>query len=173
MTKGYIAYTTPALTVGVEGFINNIRQDTKATLIGGGADSINTAAQGISLYVHGDIIPRVLRFFVRYDGYNPNHHVDNGLYSGYSALSSPNGYNTPGYHLTISPSTGTPTAATATSDITAKEQFFTVGLDFTPVKGIHLMPNIWYNHYSSQQASGPAADYDLVYRMTFSFQFGK
>ena len=34
MLKGFIAYTTPALTIGVEGYINsNIRNDTKATFI--------------------------------------------------------------------------------------------------------------------------------------------
>jgi len=173
MTKGYIAYTTPGLTVGVEGFVNTIRKDTKATRIAGGADTINTAAQGISLYVHGDIIPNTLRFFVRYDWYNPNHQLDNGTYSGYAGIASPNGYNTPGYHLTYNPGTGTPTAATATTDITAKERFITVGLDFTPMKGVHFMPNIWYNHYASQLATGAMADYDLVYRMTFYFVFGR
>ena len=173
MTKGYIAYNTPGLTIGLEGFINTIRSDVKATKIAGGADTINTAAQGISFYVHGDIIRNVLRFFVRYDGYNPNHKIDNGIYSGYAPISSPNGYETPGYHVTYSPSTGTPTAATPTNDITAKEEFFTVGLDFTPMKGVHLMPNVWYNHYSSQLSTGSNADYDLVYRMTFYFTFGR
>jgi hypothetical protein len=173
MLKGYIAYNTPALTVGVEGFINTIRADTKATRIAGGADTINTAAQGISFYVHGNIIPGKLRFFARYDGYNPNHKVDNGTYSNYAGISSPGGYNTPGYHMTFSPSTGTPLTATATTDITAKESFITAGLDFTPVKNVHFMPNIWYNHYSSQLSTGSMADYDLVYRMTFYFVFGK
>ena len=173
MTKGYIAYNTPGLTVGAEGFINTIRNDTKATKIAGGADTTNTAAQGISFYVHGNIIKNVLRFFARYDGYNPNHKIDNNIYSGYAGISSPNGYNTPGYHITYNPSTGTPTAATPTTDITAKEQFITVGLDFTPMRGVHLMPNVWYNHYASQLSTGSMADYDLVYRMTFSFTFGK
>jgi hypothetical protein len=173
MTKGYIAYNTPGLTVGVEGFINNIRNDTKATEIAGGADTINTAAEGISLYVHGNIIKNKLRFFVRYDGYNPNHNIKNNIYSGYAAISSPNGYNSPGYHLTYSPSTGAPTAATPTTDITAKERFITAGLDFILTKGVDLMPNIWYNHYASQLSTGSMADYDLVYRMTFNFVFGK
>ena len=173
MTKGYIAYNTPGLTVGVEGFINIIRNDTKATEIAGGADTINTSAQGISFYVHGDIIKNKLRFFARYDGYNPNHNINNNIYSGYAGISSPNGYNTPGYHITYSPSTGAPTAATPNNDITAKEQFILVGLDFTPFKDVHFMPNIWYNHYASQLSTGPMADYDLVYRMTFWFAFGK
>ncbi|MBS1663735.1 MAG: hypothetical protein JST68_22010 [Bacteroidetes bacterium] len=173
MMKAYVAYNTPGLTVGVEGFINTIRDDVKATQHDGGADTINTAAQGISLYIHGDIIPNKLRYFLRYDGYNPNHKIDNGKYSGYAGLGSPNGYETPGYHITYNPSNGTPTAATATTDITAKERFITAGLDFTPMKGVHFMPNVWYNHYSSQLAGGAMGDYDLVYRMTFSISFGR
>ena len=38
------------------------------------------------------------------------------------------------------------------------------------------MPNIWYDRYIGQQANltGRAArDYDLVYRVTFYFTFGK
>jgi hypothetical protein len=174
MTKAFIAYTTPALTVGVEGFINTIRNDTKATKIAGGADTINTAAQGISFYVHGDIVKNYLRFFARYDMYNPNHKVDNSIYSGYAGISPPNGYNSVGYKLAYSPSTGTPTAITATTtDPTSKEGFITAGLDFTPAKNVHFMPNIWYTHYASQLASGKQADYDMVYRMTFYFVFGK
>ena len=54
-----------------------------------------------------------------------------------------------------------------------KEQFITAGLDFTPVKNVHLMPNIWYNKYTNQ---GPANLYnsnDMVYRVTFYYVFGK
>jgi len=173
MVKAYIAYTTPALTIGAEGFINTIRNDTKATKIGGGADTINTAAQGLSLYVHGNIVPGKLRFFARWDGYNPNNNVNTGKYSAYAGLSSPNGYNSPGAKITYNASTGAPSAAVATTDITSKEMFITAGLDFTPAKNVHFMPNIWYSHYASQLSAGKFADYDLVYRMTFYFVFGK
>lgn len=177
MIKGYLAYTTPALTIGAEGFINTIRADTKAVLPGGvGADTINTVAQGLSFYVHGDIIKDKLRFFARWDGYNPNTKVDNNKYSGYAGIKSPSGYMTPGYKLTFDPSTGTPNGATATTDPTSKEMFITAGLDFTPAKNVHFMPNIWYNHYKSQlnnQTGSSNGDYDMVYRMTFYFIFGK
>jgi hypothetical protein len=177
MWKGYIAYTTPALTIGAEGFINTIRNDTKATFItppagGFSADTINTQANGISLYIHGDIVKNKLRFFARYDGYNPNKKINNSIYKSYSGVSSPNGYNSNSYEATYN-NTGGVASVTATGDITSKESFFTVGLDFTPVKGVHFMPNIYYNHYSSQLAAGTNADYDLVYRMTFYFVFGK
>ena len=178
MIKGYIAYNTPALTIGAEGFINTIRMDTKATKIAGGADTINTVAEGLSLYVHGNIVPGKLRFFARWDGYNPNHKVNNSIYSGYAGISSPNGYNSVAYKLAYSSNTGSPSAITATiNDPTSKEMFITAGLDFTPVKNVHLMPNIWYNHYATQLTGAAKTaepnNYDLVYRMTFYFVFGK
>lgn len=172
MWKGYAAYTTPALTIGVEGFINTIRNDTKATLIAGGADTINTSARGISFYIHGDIVKNKLRFFARYDRYNPNKKIDNNIYSNYSGISSPAAYNTNSYAATYN-NTGGVASVTPTGDITSKESFLTLGLDLTPYKNVHFMPNIWYNHYSSQLASGTNAGYDLVYRMTFFFVFGK
>jgi hypothetical protein len=178
MVKGYIAYNTPALTIGAEGYVNTIRADTKATFIGGGADTINTAAQGISFYVHGNIIKDRLRFFARYDAYNPNHNVNSSKYSGYAGISSPNGYNSVAYKLTYSPSTGAPTAVASTiSDPTSKEAFITAGLDFTPAKNVHFIPNIWYTHYATQLTGAAATaepnNYDMVYRMTFYFVFGK
>jgi hypothetical protein len=178
MIKGYIAYNTPALTIGAEGFINTIRADTKATKIAGGADTINTVAEGLSLYIHGNIIPGKLRFFARWDGYNPNHKVNNSIYNAYAGISSPNGYNSVAYKLTYSASTGTPSAIASTiNDPTSKEQFITAGLDFTPVKNVHLMPNIWYNHYATQLTGAAKTaepnNYDIVYRMTFYFVFGK
>jgi hypothetical protein len=178
MIKGYIAYNTPALTIGAEGFINTIRMDTKATKIAGGADTINTVAEGLSLYVHGNIVPGKLRFFARWDGYNPNHKVNSNIYSAYAGISSPNGYNSVAYKLAYSASTGTPSAITATiNDPTSKEMFITAGLDFTPVKNVHFMPNIWYSHYATQLTGAAKTaepnNYDLVYRMTFYFVFGK
>ncbi|HEY5463987.1 MAG TPA: hypothetical protein VIJ95_12075 [Hanamia sp.] len=172
MWKGFAAYTTPALTIGVEGFVNTIRNDTKATLVGGGADTINTAAQGISFYIHGNIVKNKLRFFARFDRYNPNKKIDNDTYKSYSGISSPNGYNSNSYEATYNSSGGV-ASVTPTGDITSKESFVTVGLDFTPYKNVHFMPNIWYNHYSSQLTGVSNGDYDLVYRMTFYFVFGK
>ena len=172
MVKGFVAYTTPAFTIGVEGFANTIRNDTKATKIAGGADTINTQANGISFYVHGDIVKNKLRFFARVDTYNPNKKIDNSVYKSYTGISSPSGYNTGSYEATYS-SSGSVASVTSTGDVTAKETFLTLGLDITPVKNVHFMPNIWYSHYSSQLAAGTNADYDLVWRMTFYFVFGK
>jgi hypothetical protein len=174
MLKGYIAWTTPWLTVGVEGYINTIRNDTKATLIAGGADTIDTKANGISFYVHGAIVPEKLRWFARVDTYNPNKNVNTGLYSAYAGISSPSAYNTPGYKYSYAGSTtGAPTAETSTGDPTSKETFITAGLDFMPARDVHFEPNVWVVKYSSQLAAGSEADQDVVWRLTFFYVFGR
>jgi hypothetical protein len=180
MLKGFIAYNTQPLTIGVEGFINTIRNDTRAYLgSGNGSDTLNTVASGISFYVHGDIVPEKLRFFARVDLYNPNKNYNSGD-SAYAAISAPSGYGTPGYKMTYSASTGAPTAATSTGDPTAKETFFTVGLDYTPYKNIHFEPNLWMVHYNSQLANPPGVASgvsngmsDVVWRLTFFYVFGR
>ena len=59
------------------------------------------------------------------------------------------------------------------NDPNTKEQFITAGLDFTPAKNVHLMPNIWYNKYTNQGPANLYNSYDLVYRVTFYYVFGK
>jgi hypothetical protein len=161
MLKGYIAYNTPALTIGVEGFVNNLKNDVTATKIAGGTDLLSVAAKGLSMYVHGNIVPNKLRFFARYDMFNPNNKVDNNTYSKY--LQTTGNYNDNSY-----PGAGT----VGNSDETYKQVFITAGLDFTPAKNIHFMPNLWYNSYDTQFATSNK-DHDMVWRATFYFTFGK
>jgi hypothetical protein len=55
-----------------------------------------------------------------------------------------------------------------------KENFITAGVDWTPVKNVHLMPNIWFDSYSSMKnnVSGKAKnDYDMTARLTFYYIF--
>lgn len=160
MLKGYVAYNTPGLTVGVEAYINNLKNDNFATKIAGGVDTLSSKANGISMYIHGQIVKDKLRFFARVDTYKPMNVVDNNTYSKY--VGKLGNYNDDTY------SKGT----TATGDQTYKQTFMTIGLDFTPVKNVHFMPNIWYNHYATQLSTANS-DYDLVYRMTFYYVFGK
>ena len=59
---------------------------------------------------------------------------------------------------------------------TTKESFATLGVDIVPYKNIHIMPNLWYNHYASKLpgASGNLkGDYDLEARVTLYFLFNK
>ena len=158
MTKAYIAYNTPGLTIGVEGYVNVLKNDNLAARFAANAnghlvDTMTSNALGISAYVHGDIIKGKLRFFARYDNTKPNSKVDAATYKSYANAAGNYDYNN-------------------------KEQFVTAGLDYTPVKNVHFMPNIWYNNYKSENYNAIAgsklkSDYDAVYRLTFYFVFGK
>ena len=147
MIKGFVAYNTPAVTVGIEAFLNHekndvvgIRESTK--------DTTNANAIGLSTYIHGNIIKNKLRFFARFDIYNPDVDYDNGAFTRYTGLSSNYEPNN-------------------------KENFITAGLDYTPAKNIHIMPNVWYNRYKGQQSQNPNINHDFVYRATFFYVFGK
>lgn len=148
MVKGILAYTVPAITVGVEGYINNLKNDNQATEIAtGNVDVLTVKAKGLSIFVHGTIVKKQLNFFARYDAFNPDNKIDNSVYNKY--VGNTGGFNDP----------------------STKEQFMTGGLDFTPTANVHLMPNIWINHYTNQ---GYAAKYntsDVVYRFTFYYRF--
>jgi hypothetical protein len=180
MIKGFLAWNSSATdksmnpgsgyTIGVEGFINNLKADNVAPRIDGAIDTLSTAPNGISFYVHGDIVPGKLRFFARYDMYNPNNKVNSAVYKSYSGNTG--NYNDNSFHTVYNNNLATPTVTyTTTGDQTYKQNFITAGLDWKPTNRVHFMPNVWYNSYSSQIASNK--DYDLVLRLTFFFSFGK
>ena len=63
MTKLYVAYNTPALTIGVEGFVNHLQNDVTATSRSPAVRiSFSPTASGLSMYIHGNIVPNKLRF---------------------------------------------------------------------------------------------------------------
>lgn len=51
------------------------------------------------------------------------------------------------------------------------ENFFVVGLDYTPIKNVHLMPNIWVDAFSDKSSAGVRRDADVVVRMTFFYVY--
>ncbi|MBD0333835.1 MAG: hypothetical protein ICV66_14425 [Chitinophagaceae bacterium] len=150
MVKGFVAYTIPAITVGVEAFINHGKNDVVG-IATAGQDTLDAHARGISAFVRGPIIKDKVGFFARMDYYNPNHDYDNGRYDTYKGFTAPYEPNN-------------------------KEHFVTAGLDFTPIKNVHFAPNVWYNNYKGQQTGLTGAakkDYDLVYRLTFYYVYGR
>lgn len=150
MVKGFVAWTTPKLTVGVEAFTNHLVGGALTTDAAKNKSYVNVNAVALSAYVRGPIYKNKLGFFARYDSYNPN-----------TSFNTAVTYTVP---------------LIAQYDSNTKEQFVTAGLDFTPIPNVHIMPNIWYNKYTAQQANltgRAASDYDLVYRLTAFFVFGK
>lgn len=150
MVKGFIAYTVPKITIGVEGYINNLKNDDQATEIStANVDVLSVQAKGISFFVRGIVLKDKLNFFARYDGFNPDNKIDNSKYNKY--VGNTGGFNDP----------------------VTKEQFITAGLDFTPMKNVHLMPNIWVNKDIDQGFTPKYNGNDLVWRITFYYVYGK
>lgn len=147
MVKLLVGYTGKNIAAGVEGFIRHGKNDFTRTTIPK-TDTINMNSVGVSLFLRGRIINK-LGFFARVDCFQPTLKFDNkSSYTGFSSRYNPN----------------------------VREQFATIGLDYQPAKGVHFMPNIWTNAYQNRNsnATGKAKfDYDLVYRLTFYFTFGK
>ncbi len=150
MMKIFVGYTTKSFTVGAEVFLNHGQKDIVAEQ-NGIKDTLSGNSFGVSVFVRGKIISDKLSFFARADVFNPYLNYDKSSYSNYTGLSK--NYN---------PNT--------------KELFLTAGLDFTPIKNVHFMPNVWFNGYQNQDngITGRAGkDYDIVYRLTFYYVFGK
>ena len=152
MLKGILAYTTPFLTLGVEAFTDNI--DNGVNLVNGSAKTpANARAEGISFNAYGSIIKDKLGFIARFDTYNPDAEF----------VTSATSY-------TVNTNLGSYSPYT-------KEQFYVVGIDYTPAPNIHFSPNIWLDRFKDQQASTATGyvndDHTLIYRLTFFFTFGK
>ena len=147
MLKGMIAYTAPKFTVGVEAFMNSIMNDDIVTTKTG-LDTITNKAMAISVFARGRIYRDILGFFVRYDNYNPSGNNTNSLYTKDAPI-------------------------TATYDPNTKEQFFTAGIDYSPISKIHIMPNVWYNEYDNAGPQNLRNGYDLVYRLSLYYVYGK
>jgi hypothetical protein len=149
MFKGFVAYTTPKLTVGVEAYTQKIVNGVTNTTTNTPQDA---TVEAISVYAHGPIYKDKLNFFARYDGYNPD-----------------NNYNVAD---TYTINTNFPNYSPAT-----KEHFYTAGLDFTPAKNVHIEPNVWFIQYKDQRTPSTAGyvpdGHVLVYRLTFYFLFGR
>ncbi|HTK21959.1 MAG TPA: hypothetical protein VL442_20720 [Mucilaginibacter sp.] len=150
MLKGFVAYTSSKISVGVEAYTQKLTNGVTNTTAAAPADA---TAQALSIWVKGAIVKDKLGFFARYDGYNPDKD-----YIGTDAYAA-----TPGIYNAYTP--------------VYKEKFYTVGLDFTPTKNVHFSPNLWLVDYKDQRNSGVtgrvADDHNLVYRMTFYYVFGK
>ncbi|MBA3827937.1 MAG: hypothetical protein H0X33_03285 [Taibaiella sp.] len=161
MSKIFVAWQDKKFTVGVEAYMNTLMGDVQVV----GADHNvyyrTSKSFGISTFVKGRIYKDKLGFFARYDVYDPSRNLS---------------------EVTGSANVTSYSALTSQYEPTTKEQFITFGLDFTPIKNVHVMPNMWINTYestlsSSQYALNPNGNgskgTDVVYRLTFYYIYGK
>ncbi len=58
------------------------------------------------------------------------------------------------------------------SDVGFCELFLSIGLDYTPTKEIHFMPNLWVNTFADKSSLKRQKDADIVPRITFFYLFG-
>jgi len=154
LLKALVGYSVPAFTIGVEGYTNTFTNGlTIKTPASTPPVSQDARAEAISIFAHAPIVTGKLNVFARYDSYNP----DNDNYNAADVYTVNTNFSS--------------------YDPYTKEEFFTGGLDFTPAKNVHFMPNIWYIKYKDQR-DPTTTGYEvpaqtLVYRLTFFYQFGK
>ena len=109
------------------------------------SDGADASPFGISIFARGVVVKDKLSAFARYDSFNPDQN-----YRDQDALLSFN-----------------PSVMNRHYD----EQFFVAGLDFSPHKNVHIMPNIWINSYSPKAENEILVERkaDVVPRVTFYF----
>ena len=167
MTKLFAAWNTKRFTIGFEGFHTTLMGDLKVAGKDGNTYYRRSDAMAMSVFVRGRILSSpagnaLLGFFARFDNFDPGN------------LNS----------IVNDPNTRSYTASTAPYDPTTKQQFVLLGLDYTPFKNIHFMPNLWVNTYTSSLGQSAANDAlnsgvtgmkgtDVVWRMTFYYIYGK
>jgi hypothetical protein len=154
MFKIFASYNTKPITLGVEAYTQKIANAiTPVATPPTSATPEDATVKAFSIWARGTIV-KCLNYFARFDTYNPD-----TQYNPAVTYATPVNTNYGSY---------TPTY---------KEQFYTAGLDYNPVKNVHFMPNFWLIEYKDQRApSTPgyvANDHTLVYRFTFFYTFGK
>ena len=149
MVKLFGAYTTPIFTLGVEAYTQKIGNGVTNTTTHFGEDA---TVHAISIFVRGAITKGKIGYFARFDDYNPD-----------TKYNSANSYSVNTNYGSYTP--------------VVKEKFYTAGLDFTPAKGVHFMPNFWLLDFADKRDATTAGfianDHTLVYRATFYYVFGK
>jgi len=163
--NAYVSYQSRAFHIGVEVFRQTNQNSDIYKLYnpethktGSTNDTASGVQTGISVFGSARIIKNKLNLFARCDFYNPDTkwNTNNVYLKAYSGISGNNLSSTTFYTQT----------------------FVTTGLDWTPNKRFHIIPNFWYNAYNSMMSSsGPdgtgklfgtrvVKDEDVVYRVT-------
>lgn len=172
MAKIFVAWQSKKWTLGVEYYMNTLMGDLQYEV---GAQHkayyATTQAMGASVFAKGAIYKDKLGFFARYDMIDASANLKNTVDNTSAVVTK--------Y-----------VALTSQYDPTNKESFATLGIDYTPIKNVHIMPNVWVNTYQSAlSATGsnpggvkysamnsgvsPINGTDAVYRITFYYVYGK
>jgi len=150
MYKLFVAYLSKPFNMGVEAYTQTFVNGVTNTTTKTASDA---TVNGLSIWFRGAISPK-WNYFAKWDNYNP--------FTDYDSAASYSVNSNIGYGA-YNPS--------------AKENFYTAGLDYNPTKNVHFMPNFWLLDFKDQRASSTTGyvgpDHTLVYRFTFYYTFGK
>jgi len=146
--KFYAAYATTPLTIGAELFMQTKTNSVKDSNFSSQNNEVaDQKPFGFSVFATAQLIENSLNAFARFDMFNPdNNYLTSGVkYTG--------GDNATGF---------------------ANTTFIVAGLDWTPYKNVHIMPNLWYQGYTAK-ATGTtgkvSSDNDIVPRITFFYKY--
>ncbi len=171
--KAYANYKTSIFKIGAEVFTQSIKNGAQLASANGvpfaTATYENVNIMGWSVFLSGKIFNN-LNYFARIDMYNPDTKYSNSnVYSSVPTVIQPQ-YTT---DLKVFSLAGD---AISQSAVFSTQTFYTLGFDYTPVKRLHIMPNIWVDQFNSQANVSSAAklaksDYDFVPRLTVYWVF--
>jgi hypothetical protein len=143
--KGFAAYQTPQFTIGLEVFSQLQKNNTVLTQPVPSTVKDTVNAAASGLSIFAKgVISSKVGWVLRYDHYNPD-----------------NKFNANDVY-----------AASYSGSFT--ENFILAGLDFQPIKTVHIMPNIWYDGYNNRYAAVnklSKSSYDLAARVTVYYVF--
>lgn len=142
MFKASVAYQSAKLTVGLEAYTQFLQQSVVQNEINF-KDTVSARNFALSVFIHGKIWKDKLGFFVRLDHFDPFTNYQTSIKEWTSLM--------------------------ANYDALNRTRFITAGLDYSPIEKVHFMPNIWYGSYRG--LLNQDRNYDLVYRLTFFYQF--
>lgn len=124
---------------------------------------------GVSVFLSGKILKN-LNYFARLDMYNPDSkYSSSDVYKSVPSVIQPQ-YTTQLKVYSLAAD------AVSQSAVFSKQTFYTLGFDYTPVKRLHIMPNLWVDSFSSManvnsNAKLAKSDYDFVPRITVYWVF--
>lgn len=148
LLKTFLGYKTSKSAFGVEAFAQFNRNNVRFLSLAHPKDSLigNSTAVGISAFYIQTLLPEKLNLFARLDWFNPD-----------SKYKADRQYLNNNY-------------------VFSKEVFATFGVDYQPIRNLHLMPNIWLNRYGNKAnftGNIPKTGYDIAGRITLYYTFNK
>ncbi len=175
--KFYANYKTKLFKIGTELFDQTWGQCAQlSTSTPANPQFRDVEIFGWSIFASGKILEN-LNIFARLDVYNPDVRYHNS--DVYTAITG--APIVPSYVMSQTLTTSLSTFSLAATPVSqamvfSMQTFYTVGLDYTPVKRFHIMPNIWVDDFKSlvnvpSGATHAAKDYDFVPRVTFYYLF--